>query len=266
MSERPLEDPPEPLVPANVDLRCYEYMPLYGDVLFTSNLHARATPLELKHWLRLCWASWWQVPAASVPNDELQLAQLAGCKTTRTWRKVRDRVMAKWVLCSDNRWYHPFLATQAVVAYSKRRSAQTRGALGAQVRKQNKSNQGRPRSSANSSANPTPIAQLIAEPQLSTSLANSNRSERNTPQPPARTSTSTPKAAAHSIANAERVIAEGQQRRETQAPPPGGSVAAFIQAATQHLAPAREEDTPDQQSSNPEGGPDHGEGNETLDS
>ena len=56
---------PSPLVPAEVDLRGLEYMPLLGARLFESDFYLDADDAEFRIGVRLWWAAWNQVPAGS---------------------------------------------------------------------------------------------------------------------------------------------------------------------------------------------------------
>lgn len=112
---------PAPFVPAEVDLRGYEYMPYYGDRLRDSDLNSRATDAEYRAAHNLWWAAWKQVPAASLPDDEATLCKLADLgRDLRTWRTVKDRAMHGFELCSDGRYYHRVLAEVALDAWAGR--------------------------------------------------------------------------------------------------------------------------------------------------
>ena len=69
---------PEPLVPAEVDLTDFPYLPLDVRRLRDSRLAATATGDEFMSWTLLLCASWHQRPAGSLPDDDVELAQLAG--------------------------------------------------------------------------------------------------------------------------------------------------------------------------------------------
>jgi hypothetical protein len=115
---------PQPPVPAECDLRGYEYMPLYGNSLFGSSLNAHATDTEWRVALTLWWAAWTQVPAASLPDDERTLCMLAGLgRDLATWRSVKPVAMRGFTLCADGRLYHSFLASAAMIAWGKREKA-----------------------------------------------------------------------------------------------------------------------------------------------
>jgi len=112
---------PAPLVPPDVDLRGLDYMPFFGNHLFGSEFDARSTDSEWRAGVTLWWASWNQVPAASLPNDDVALARLADLgRDVKAWRRVKERALHGFVLCNDGRFYHRFLAKQAMIAWEKR--------------------------------------------------------------------------------------------------------------------------------------------------
>ncbi len=109
---------PIPLVPSEVDLRDFPFMPLDIRRLLTSEtwIEAADDP-KLGHVLVCLWCeSWHQVPAASLPSNERVLARLAMC-TGAEWAALRDRAMEGWVKCSDGLWYHPVVAEKALEAW-----------------------------------------------------------------------------------------------------------------------------------------------------
>lgn len=114
---------PAPLVPPEVDLRGYGFMPLYGHHLLNSDFHAKASDAGWRAGVTLWWAAWNQVPAASLPNDAAVLAQLAGMpRNMKAWGKVRQEALHGFVLCSDGRFYHKFLAPHAIEAWHRRKA------------------------------------------------------------------------------------------------------------------------------------------------
>lgn len=117
----PADTRPAPPIPPDVDLRGLEYMPLFGGHLFGSDFHACATDAEWRAGLTLWWAAWNQVPAGSLPNDDIVLCRLAELgRNLREWRRVKSRALHGFSECSDGRLYHPFLCAQALVAWEKR--------------------------------------------------------------------------------------------------------------------------------------------------
>ena len=115
-----------PMTPPECDLRGYEWMPLFGARLFASNFEAHASDLAFRVAIKLYWECWQQVPAASLPNDDVQLCRLAGLgRDIKTWRKLRaDGVLHGFRLCSDDRLYHPMLADEAIKAWECRQRQQ----------------------------------------------------------------------------------------------------------------------------------------------
>ncbi len=112
---------PEPMTPADCDLRGLEYMPLLGQRLFGSDFNGMANDSEWRAGLTLWWAAWTQCPAGSLPDDDAALCRLADLgRDTKTWKKLRERALHGFVKCSDGRLYHPTLAEQALVAWDKR--------------------------------------------------------------------------------------------------------------------------------------------------
>jgi len=98
---------PPPLVPADVDLRSFEYMKIDVRRLLTSETWMLGTGDECKAALTLWLESWHQVPAGSLPDNEQMLAHLSQCST---WKKSRTHALRGWVKCSDGRLYHPVIA------------------------------------------------------------------------------------------------------------------------------------------------------------
>lgn len=112
---------PNPLVPAEVDLRGLKYMPLLGGQLFGSNFDLDANDAEFRLGLKLWWIAWNQVPAASLPKEDHRLRKLAGLDEAPVkWRKLRERALHGFVECSDGRLYHAIVAAQALIAWDSR--------------------------------------------------------------------------------------------------------------------------------------------------
>lgn len=105
---------PAPLTPAGCDLRGLPYMPLDVIRLLDSDMFAEATGDEFKAAVALWCKSWTQVPAASLPNKDLVLAHLSG--NAARWKRIKAGAMRGWILCSDDRWYHPVVAEKALAA------------------------------------------------------------------------------------------------------------------------------------------------------
>lgn len=112
----------EPLVPAEVDLRDFPFMPL--DVVRLRDSDIAAIPdAEAFRGAVLSWCvSWHQVPAASLPDDDAMLARLLGYgRDVKGWHKLRVAgALRGWVKCSDGRLYHPVVAEKATEAWQKK--------------------------------------------------------------------------------------------------------------------------------------------------
>lgn len=108
-------DGPAPLLPSNVDLRDFEFIPmdvrrvLNSDTWLTGTGDQRAATMAL--WLE----SWHQLPAASLPSSDQGLAQLSHAGAA--WKRVRAHALRGWVRCSDGRLYHPVVACKALEAW-----------------------------------------------------------------------------------------------------------------------------------------------------
>jgi Protein of unknown function (DUF1376) len=110
-------DLPEPLTPADCNLRGLPFMPMMVAQVMQSETFALSSGDEFKAAFTLWCASWLEVPAASLPNDDRMLEFLSRAKS---WKKVKSMALRGWVLCADGRLYHAVLAEQAVDAWEKR--------------------------------------------------------------------------------------------------------------------------------------------------
>lgn len=113
---------PKPLVLENVDLRSFEFMPLdvvrFRDSDFSALVEAEAFRAGF---LLMC-ASWHQVPAGSLPNDDRVLSNLAGFgRVVKEWEKFKVEALHGWVLCDDNRYYHPVVCEKALESWISKR-------------------------------------------------------------------------------------------------------------------------------------------------
>lgn len=120
-----------PLTPDGCNLRGLPYMPLDVVRFLESDLVGEVTPSE--GWAAiLLWAkSWLQVPAASLPANDRQLARWVGMSDAE-WHDVRPGALRGWRLASNGRLYHPVVAEKALSAWVERlRYQQTSAALNA---------------------------------------------------------------------------------------------------------------------------------------
>lgn len=120
MQDAPLGDLPEPLTPADCDLRDFARIMIDITRLFGSSFNAKASrnPLAWMIGHKLWYRSWHQVPAASLPNDDDELCYLAELGFDRvTWDNARELAMHGWIMCSDGRLYHPVVAEAALISW-----------------------------------------------------------------------------------------------------------------------------------------------------
>lgn len=122
-----LTDAPPPPVPADTDLR---HMPGYMiDVqsLLGSDLAALGDPAA--NWFAvLTWcASFHQIPAGSLPDDDTVLAYLVRLgRDVRTWKRMREKgAMRGWVKHSDGRLYHPVVTETVLKLLGKSKAGKT---------------------------------------------------------------------------------------------------------------------------------------------
>lgn len=126
---------PKPLVPAGVDLHDFSFTPIFRTQLFRSAFHARATDAEWRAAVTLWLKSWDQMPAGSLPDDDVELCRLAEFgRNQRSWKKVRPMALHGWFICDDLRLYHPVVAQGVIAAHARRLAASQKGKLGASKR------------------------------------------------------------------------------------------------------------------------------------
>ena len=125
----------KPLTPAGCDLRDFPHTPLFRARLFGSAFHARATDAEWRAGVTLWLKSWDQVPAGSLPDDDIELCRLAElARDMKQWRKVRSGSLRGWIVCTDGRLYHPVVAegvNTALEAKSAQRAKTAKARLAA---------------------------------------------------------------------------------------------------------------------------------------
>ncbi|MFC5359564.1 DUF1376 domain-containing protein [Azospirillum himalayense] len=112
---------PDPLVPSDVDLRDFPHTPLFRHALFSSTFHAHATAEEWRAGVTLWLKSWDQVPAGTLPANDVDLCRLAELgRDMRTWLEVREMALHGWFLCSDGRLHHRIVAEGVLHAWKKK--------------------------------------------------------------------------------------------------------------------------------------------------
>jgi len=120
-----------PLTPPDCDLRAFPTMPLDLVRLFGSEFHAISSDSAWRAGVTLWLRSWHQMPAASLPDDDVQLARLAELgRDVKAWKKLREQALHGWIKCEDGRLYHPVIADMASAAWEKRKAFKERSSKG----------------------------------------------------------------------------------------------------------------------------------------
>jgi hypothetical protein len=101
--------------------------------LLASELWALADGTTFKAAMALWCRAWQQVPAASLPDDDIILRSYAGVSAS-IWKKIRELALRGFVRCHDGRLYHWVLAEDAVRAWEKRKNFNERATRAAQAR------------------------------------------------------------------------------------------------------------------------------------
>lgn len=118
-----MEALPEPMTPAECDLRDFQFMPIEVVRLFNSEFHARATDAEWRAAVTLWLKSWHQMPAGSLPDDDVALCRLAELgRDHKAWKKLKRMALYGWSRCADGRLYHATVAEKVNEAWSRRQS------------------------------------------------------------------------------------------------------------------------------------------------
>lgn len=127
----------DPLTPPDCNLQDFAFMPLDVARLRDSDLAANETPEACWAAVQLWAASWHQIPAASIPDDDKWLAKATGYgRGVKEWMRVRAGALRGFVLCSDGRLYHVVVAEKAREAWRAKVEQRYRTEVG-RVKKHN---------------------------------------------------------------------------------------------------------------------------------
>lgn len=105
---------PNPLTPADCDLRDFPFMPMHVKRLLTSETWVLGNGEERAAAIALWLESWHQVPSASLPDNDRMLEHLSQSKR---WKSVKAHALRGWVKAPDGRMYHPVVAENALEAW-----------------------------------------------------------------------------------------------------------------------------------------------------
>ncbi len=107
-----------PLTPADCDLTDFAFMPLDVARLRDSELASSESPEACWAAVQLWAASWHQIPAGSVPNDDKWLAKATGYgRIVKEWIRIKEGALRGWIECSDGRLYHAVVSEKALEAW-----------------------------------------------------------------------------------------------------------------------------------------------------
>jgi hypothetical protein len=119
----PSESSIEPLVGTEVNLESFPWAPVRLAFLSSHPLALAQNPEPFRALVLMIANAWHKLPAMTAPNDDVQLAAMAGFgRDVEAWLAVRDSVMQGWALCSDGRWHHPELASWALQSWEAKMS------------------------------------------------------------------------------------------------------------------------------------------------
>ena len=112
---------PAPLVPAEVDLSGFDYMPLYIERLKMSKawLACKRRPQLAFYLINLWTRAFQERPHGSIEDDDDVLADAAMC-SPKQWEGLRETVLRGWQKCADGRLYHPFVAKVVLDSWAAR--------------------------------------------------------------------------------------------------------------------------------------------------
>lgn len=122
-----MNDLPNPLTPADCNLRDFPFMPLEVKRLLTSETWILGNGDERAAAITLWLESWHQIPAASLPADDRMLGHLSQSKN---WKRVKEHALRGWVKCADGRLYHPVVAEKVLEAWVSKLTSSLSGTTG----------------------------------------------------------------------------------------------------------------------------------------
>lgn len=103
-----------PLIPRDVDLRAFRTMPLDIEALDQSDFADRVSDAEFRAAITLWGKSYHQVPAGSLPDDDVKLAKLSGFgRAVDAWRRVKHGALYGFERGGDGRLYHRYIVRVA---------------------------------------------------------------------------------------------------------------------------------------------------------
>jgi uncharacterized protein YdaU (DUF1376 family) len=121
MAERPA-----PPVPADADLRdAFSTMPFDVQRLIAAGIAKEGSATVFRAQVLLLSFAWHQVPAGSLPKDDVTLRTMLGL-TAKVWKACRSQALKDFYEAADGRLYHPIAVelVQAALAEIQKREKQ----------------------------------------------------------------------------------------------------------------------------------------------
>lgn len=219
-----------PLTSPDCDLRDFAFMPLDVVRLRDSDLAAMESPEACWSAVLLWCASWHQIPAASLPDDDRVLANLAGFgRVVKEWQRVRDGALRGWIKCADGRLYHPVIAEKANEAFIRKLEQGWRTEC-ARIKKLNQRNK---------TDNPLPTLEEFLSPRTTRQCPQGQRGnvpEDNTAMYP-RTTQQCPDDVPKETPSNRQGEGQGQRQRQTEVKEGGDNSQSSTPAASPQTAP-----------------------------
>jgi hypothetical protein len=119
---------PPPMTPPECDLRDFPFMPLDVVRLRDSDMAAHQDAEVFRAALLAWCVAWHQVPAASLPDDDVAITRLIGMgRDVKGWKKLRAAgALDGFTLCADGRLYHDVVAEKAVKSWEAKKAQRDR--------------------------------------------------------------------------------------------------------------------------------------------
>ena len=119
-----------------VDLRDFQFMPLDVVRLRDSDFAITATGDEFKAGVLLWCAAWHQVPAGSLPDNDLMLASFAGYgRDIQAWAGVKIMALHGFSKGEDGRLYHSVICEKAAESWDKKNAQRSRTKAATEARR-----------------------------------------------------------------------------------------------------------------------------------
>lgn len=187
-----------PPIPPEADLKDFAYTAIYRARLFGSSFHARANDAEWRAGVTLWLKSQDQVPAGSLPDDDIDLCRLAELgRDVKAWCRVKAMALHGWVKHADGRLYHPVVTEISLRALQVKEAAKakTEAARAARLAKRLSQSENASVTDENSlcdradnplSQNERAATKPLSQAPIEESRVEESRREDSPPKPPSR--------------------------------------------------------------------------------